>query len=304
MTFGQLRTFVAVAATGSVRAAADRLIVSQPAVSASLAALQRELAVPLVAPDGRGLALTPAGRRFEHYARTLLGLLDEARAATVGAADPERGRVRIGAVTTAGEHVLPRHLAAFRGRHPGIEIGLEVGNRTRVFDLLEHHEVDLVVGGRPPRARRLHSLASCPNPLVTVTRSQTAHRSRARRVSVDDLAAATWLLREPGSGTRAATEELFERYGIAPTSLTVGSNGAIRESVLAGLGVTLVARDAVARELDDGSLEELRGPGLPLRRAWHVVARAGEGLPAPSELFLRELLSSHAGRRFRRSVPG
>jgi DNA-binding transcriptional LysR family regulator len=304
MTFGQLRTFVAVAGTGSVRAAADRLVVSASAVSASLAALQRELAVALVTPDGRGLALTPAGRRFERYARTLLGLLDEARAATLGAADPERGRLRIAAVTTAGEHVLPRHLAAFRGRHAGIEIGLEVGNRSRVFDLLEHHEVDLAVGGRPPGARRFRDLASCPNPLVAVGRPLDARRSRARRVSVDQLAAVTWLLREPGSGTRAAAEELFEQYGIAPTSLTVGSNGAIRESVLAGLGVTLVARDAVARELDEGSLEELRGPGLPLRRAWHVAARADEDLPTPSALFLRELLSSHAGRRFRRSVAG
>ena len=136
-----------------------------------------------------------------------------------------------------------------------------------------------------------------------MTRSQTAHRSRARRVSVDDLAAATWLLREPGSGTRAATEELFERYGIAPTSLTVGSNGAIRESVLAGLGVTLVARDAVARELDDGSLEELRGPGLPLRRPGTSSPAPATACPRRPSSSYAELLGSHAGRRFRRSVP-
>ncbi|MGH9269412.1 MAG: LysR family transcriptional regulator, partial [Acidimicrobiales bacterium] len=106
MTFTQLRAFVEVAAAGSVRQAAAHLVVSQPAVSAAVAALQRELGVALVVRDGRGLQVTPAGRVFARYAREVLGLLDEARAAATGQIDPGSGRLRLAAVTTAGEHVL------------------------------------------------------------------------------------------------------------------------------------------------------------------------------------------------------
>ncbi|MDQ3354808.1 MAG: LysR family transcriptional regulator, partial [Actinomycetota bacterium] len=101
MTLTQLRSFVEVASTGSVRQAAAHLVVSQPAVSAAVAALQRDLGVPLVAREGRGLELTPAGRVFAGYARQVLGLLDEARVAAAGQLSPERGRVRLAAVTTA-----------------------------------------------------------------------------------------------------------------------------------------------------------------------------------------------------------
>src|SRR5919198_6117788 len=103
MTIGQLRTFLAVAATGSVRAAAERLVVTQPAVSAALSALQREIGVPLVDRDGRGLRLTPAGRAFAEHARRALGLLDQGVAVATEAAEPARGRLRLAAVTTTPE---------------------------------------------------------------------------------------------------------------------------------------------------------------------------------------------------------
>lgn len=148
MTLTQLRAYVAVATAGSVRAAAEELFVSQPAVSAAVGALQKELGVTLVTREGRGLQLTPAGRVFARYARQLLGPLDEALAATAGQVDPERGRVRVAAATTAGEHVLPRYLASFRARYPEAEVSLEAGNRVRVWDVLDNREVDLAIGGR------------------------------------------------------------------------------------------------------------------------------------------------------------
>src|SRR5439155_25847328 len=124
VTLGQLRTFVALADTGSGRAAAHRLVVSQPAVSAAVAALQREVGVPLVVREGRGLRLTEAGEIFAGYARRIIGLSDEAMAAASGAADPRCGRLRLAAVTSAGEHLVPDLLAAFLARHPEVEISL------------------------------------------------------------------------------------------------------------------------------------------------------------------------------------
>jgi DNA-binding transcriptional LysR family regulator len=101
-----------------------------------------------------------------------------------------------------------------------------------------------------------------------------------------------WLLREVGSGTRTTTEELFEKFSISPPTLTLGSNGAIRESVQLGLGVTLISRDAVALELERKALTEWSGRGLPLQRQWHVVARSTGELPATTALFLSHVATS------------
>ncbi len=131
------------------------------------------------------------------------------------------------------------------------------------------------------------SLATRPNLLVLVAAG--GGRAGPRDVTVNDLRDQTVLLREPGSGTRSTAEELFDELGISPSTLTVGSNGAIRESVQVGMGITLISRDAVARELDDGSLQEWRCPTLPRRRAWHLVARAGDELPPTARLFVEHL---------------
>ncbi len=294
MTLTQLRAFVEVAATGSVRDAAAHLVVTQPAVSAAVAALQRDLGVTLLTRDGRGVELTAAGHVFAHYARQVLGLLDEGRAAAAGRVHPEQGRVRLAAVTTAGEHVLPPFLAAFRTRYPEAEVLLEVGNRVRVWELLDYREVDLVIGGRAPADKRFVTHATRPNPLVVVAAWRGPHLAEQapREMSVEEMAGQVWLLREPGSGTRSTAEELFEDLGISPPTLTLGSNGAIRESVRAGLGVTLISRDAVARDLVPGGLEEWRWPGPPVNRAWHLVGRANESLTPTAALFLTGLITA------------
>lgn len=296
MTPNQLATFCAVAATGSVREAADRLVVSQSAVSSVLAALQSELGVRLVRRDGRGISLTAAGDVLAGYGRRILALLDEAVVATVAKADPERGRLRLAAVTTAGEHVVPFLLAAFRAEHPGVEVVLEVGNRSRVWELLQHGGADLGVGGRPPQLGRLMSLAETSNELVVISSATGVDHGVVRPVTVAQLAERTWLVREPGSGTASTTDELFNDLGITPARLTLGSNGSIRESVMVGLGIALVSRAAVARELADGTLEEWRAGPLPLLRHWHLVARVGEELPATAALFRDHVLGAgHTG---------
>jgi LysR family transcriptional regulator, low CO2-responsive transcriptional regulator len=286
VTFNQLKTFLAVVDCGSVSEAADNLVVSPPAVSAALAALQSEMGVALVGRVGRGVTITPAGRVFAQYARGVLRMADEGVAAAREALDPEKGRVRLAAVTTAGEHVLPRFLASFRARHPEAEVSLEVGNRERLWQLLAERQVDLAIGGRPPGGSRFVTCATRPNVLVLVAAARPG-TDGVQEVSLAELSRQVLLLREPGSGTRSTAEELFDELGISPAAtLTLGSNGALRESVQVGLGITLISRDAVARELDEGTLQEWRCPTLPRHRAWHLVSRAGEELAPTAGLFL------------------
>jgi LysR family transcriptional regulator, low CO2-responsive transcriptional regulator len=293
VTLNQLRTFLAVAETGSVRAAAQQLVVTQAAVSASLSALQKSLGVPLLRPDGRGLRLTDAGEAYAGYVRRILGLLDEAGLAAAAAADPERGELRIAAVTTAAEQIVPGLLGGFRARHPQIGVRLEAGNRARVRALLDRHQVDLVLGGRPEpgwdvqvHAVRAHELVVVAAPaLAGPALAGPAADGGARDGSLLPwLARQAWLLREPGSGTRASTDALLVDLDIAPLTLMVGSNGAIRESASVGLGVTLVSRDAVAAELASGRLVELPVPGTPLHRDWYLVAQRGPLPPAAARL--------------------
>lgn len=310
MTLTQLHTFLAVADAGSVRAAAERLNVTQSAVSAALAALQRSLGVRLVTPHGRGVRLTASGEAYAIYVRRALGLLETAHVAALGDPEPGTGPVRLAAVTTAGEQLAPRLLASFRARYPQATLSLEVGNRERVAALLDRREVDLVISGRPSAVDDTLTLAVRDNDLVVI--GPPDGEAPYSTDSQEWLRHQTWLLREDGSGTRVTTEGFIEQLEANPRTLTVGSNVAIREGVAAGLGVTLVSRDAVAREIDEGRVAVLDVPGTPLRRKWHLVAHT-DGPPATPSRFVEHVLdlgefeippSSHSTGREQSAVTG
>ncbi len=289
----RLRAFLEVVRAGSVRGAAERLVVTQPAVTASLRALERDLGVGLVARRGRGLALTPAGETLAGYASRLLGLSEEARSAVLAAAAPGHGRLRLVAVTTAGEHVLPPILKTFRAAHRHVEIVLEVANRQLAWERLRAREADVAIAGRPPAGSGFAGRPFRPNDLVLAVPSDLA--LPAGRLAPRAFASATWLLREPGSGTRASAEEYLAAAGLEPATLTLGSNGAIVQSVAVGLGVTLISADAVRREVEAGAVRIPPVRGLPLRRAWHLVTRAGERPDPTAALFLAHVGGGRPG---------
>lgn len=286
MTLSQLRTFTAVADAGSVSAAAARLHVTQPAVSAAVRALEESVGCELIEPEGRGLRLTAAGEVFAGYARRVLGLLEQAQLAAQGGHDPSQGTLRVAAVTTASEHVLPRSLALFRQSFPDVDVILEVGNKQQVWTWLGEHTVDVALAGRPPdRLEGVAVRARRPNELVVVTAPGTVEDGAA---ALPALEGDTWLLREVGSGTRQTLEAMLTAAEIAPELLTLGSNGAVVAAAVAGLGVTLMSRAAVDRELSNGHLEVVDTPMTPLFRPWHVVTH--DQTTPTTELFVDHLL--------------
>lgn len=285
VTLGQLRTFLAVARAGSIRGAAAALVVTEPAVSAALSALSRELGVPLTARHGRGIRLTEAGEELTRYAARILGLADRAGRAVREAAE-RPGHVRLAAVTTAGEYVLPPLLATFLGRHPGVQLSLEVGNRADAIERLLADEVDLAVGGRPPGDGEIEGFPFLENALVVVA---GANHPLGRRRGIDPahLSRETWLLREQGSGTRDTALEFLAGGGMEPAStLNVGSNGAVKRAAALGLGITLISAAAVRAELASGELVRLRVRGTPLRRRWYVLYRRETALPRSARAFV------------------
>ena len=273
VTLTQLVAFLTVVRRGSVTAAAEELVVTQPSVSAAVSALERELDVRLTERAGRTLRPTPAGAAYVPYAADVLGLLDQGARAAREAAEQEPHTLRISAVTTAGEYLVPQLIQAFRERHPEMEISLDVGNREVVFQQVLDHTVDVAVTGRIPDDERLTGRAFADNEFVLITAPGDPLAKR-RWVAVEELAARSWLLREPGSGTRTLCEEFLASRGIEPNVLTLGSNGAIKQAARTGLGVALQSRAAVELELELELLGTIspRG-GLP-RRRWHVVRSA------------------------------
>jgi LysR family transcriptional regulator, low CO2-responsive transcriptional regulator len=275
VTLTQLVAFVTVVRRGSVTAAAEELVVTQPSVSAAVSALERELGVDLTERAGRTLRPTAAGSAYIAYARDVLGLLEEGARAAREAAELEPHTLRVSAVTTAGEYLAPQLIQAFRERRPDLDISLEVGNREVVFGDVLDHKVDVAITGRIPDDERIVGRDFADNEFVLIT-APSDPLAKRRWVALEELNGRPWLLREPGSGTRMLCEEYLASHGMAPTVLTIGSNGAIKQAARAGLGVALQSRAAVELELEMGVLATIspRG-GLPQRR-WHVV-RSGVG---------------------------
>jgi DNA-binding transcriptional LysR family regulator len=271
VTWGRLQTFMAVYETGSVRAAAEALHVTPPAVSAAIAALDAALDTPLFGKAGRGIVPTDAGEIFAAYVRKLLGLLAEAAGAV---RDSDRGRVRIGAVATASEYVLPRLMASFAEAHPHVELSLSVLPRDELFSRAVDHAFDVVLAGRPPRLSGLVTRARRANQLVLVGRPG---------LKADPLTT-TWLLTGLGSGTRDTALSLLTRLQASPPLLTLGTSGAAVAAARQGLGVTLVHEEAVREQLDSGELTSYAIPGTPLDRPWQFCTTSEP--TAATRLFL------------------
>jgi DNA-binding transcriptional LysR family regulator len=295
VTLTQLSAFLTVVRRGSVTGAAEELFVTQPSVSAAVAALEREVVVKLLERDGRGLRPTDAGAAFAPYAAHVLGLLEQGERAAREAAAGGRASLRISAVTAAGDHVVPQLIRAFRDAHPELEISLHIGNRSEVFSELLDHRADVAITGRVPDDDRLVGEAFAVNEIVLVTAPDDPLAKR-RWVAVEELAGRPWLLREPGSGSRAMAEEWLRQNGLVPSVLTLGSNTAVREAARAGLGVGLVSRTSAALELRMGLLGTIRPRGGLPQRQWFVV-RSTVGPARPAADAFIAFLASPAARQ-------
>jgi DNA-binding transcriptional LysR family regulator len=280
VTLTQLSAFLTVVRRGSVTAAAEELFVTQPTVSAAVAALERELGTKLLERDGRGLRPTDAGAAFAPYAGHVLGLLEQGERAAREAAAGGRTLLRISAVTAAGDHVVPQLIRAFRDAHPELDLVLHIGNRSEVFSGLLEHRADVAITGRVPADDRLVGEAFAVNEILLVTAPDDPLAKR-RWVAVEELAGTPWLLRGPGSGSRALVGEWLRQRGRVPPVLTLGSNTAVREAARAGLGIGMVSRTAAALELRLGLLGTIRPRGgLPVRQWFVVRSTVGPARPA------------------------
>ncbi len=266
----QLEAFVAIATAGTVRAASEQLHLTQPAVSMALAELERQLDTPLFDRERGRLHLNHRGRELLPMAREVLERMREMQGQSAEGAERLTGELRLGASNTVGNYLVGELLGAFVGAHADVAVRLTVGNTDAIVAGVLDFSLDLgCVEGpaahpqlelQPWREDKLVVCARPDHPLV-----------RRRRLRAQDFAGERWILREPGSATRALSEQALLALPNGQVVMELGQVEAIKQAVVAGLGIACLPEAAVSDAVAVGRLAVLPTPFLDLRRTLSLV---------------------------------
>jgi DNA-binding transcriptional LysR family regulator len=294
-TLRQLRVFEAVARHLSFSRAAAELHLTQPAVSMQVKSLEGEAGLPLVEQIGKRIHLTEAGRELYARAHTIARELEAAEEALDAMRGLTHGRLTIGLVSTA-KYFAPALLGRFLKAHPGVTVKLGVDNREAMIGLLAGNQVDLAIMGRPPQNVETVAEAFARHPHVVIAPPEHPLAGK-RRIPLERLAAETFLIREPGSGTRGLLERLFAEHKLPLTvGMEMASNETIKQAVIAGMGISLLSLHTVGLELATRRLVTLDVVGLPIVRNWYVVHLAKKRLSPVAQALKAFLLAEGAAR--------
>ena len=293
LTLRQFRVFEAVARHLSFSRAAEELHLSQPAVSMQVKGIEAILGLPLTEQLGKKIFLTEAGREVLHASRAITARLDDLQANLAQLQGIDSGRLNL-AVTSTVNAVATRILVRFRGRHPGVSIHLAVANRDSVLEQLAANRIDLAIMGQVPDGLELEASRILDNPLVAIAPPDHPF-VKAKKLSLRELAAEPFLVREAGSGTRAAMTRCFAESGLElRSSMEMSSNEAIKLAVQAGLGLGILSLQTLEMELAQKRLAVLKVEGFPIMRHWYVVHRADKRLSPAAQAFKDFVLDSAA----------
>lgn len=307
-TFRQLRVFSEVARHLSFARAAEALHLTPPAVTMQVKELEGHVGLPLFERSGRQVALTTAGEYMLVYARKMLATLKDAEDMAARLQQVEAGTLTIGMVSTA-KYFLPRLLGEFQREHPGVEIRLATGNREQLVKLLQGNEVDIAVMGRPPRelATRAEPFAAHPHVFVAPTDHPLL---KFGHPTVESLRPHGFIVRERGSGTRAAMEAFLDKHRLEPrVVMEMSSNETIKQAVMAGMGLSFLSLHTIGLELEHKLMAKLDVEGTPIVRAWNVVHMLSKMLSPAAEAFRYFMLERAEGHLARiygplMSLPG
>ena len=283
-TLKQMLTFIEVARDRSVSKAAARLFVTQPAVSMQLRQLEDAFGLPLVEPIGRNIKLTQAGEEFLTHAIAAVGQFRNLEACMAEHVGLKKGRIELAVVSTV-KYFVPMLLVRFGKQVPGIDIKLHIDNRENILSRLSRNEVDLVIMGRTPTELDCEATAFCTNPMGIVC-APGHPLSRRKHAAFELLREQGFVVREQGSGTRAAMERLFAQHGVPLTVvMEVPSNETIKQAVMAGMGLSFLSLRTVRHELAAGHLALVDISGMPIVGHWYVTHLRQSRLSPASKAF-------------------
>ncbi len=270
ITLKQMRGFETVVLRGSVSAAARELHLTPPAVSLQLRDLEETIGIPLLERSDSGLVPTLAGQELFSICEEVQASMTRFGENITELKGVDHGVVSVGVVSTA-RYFAPTVLAEFMKIYPDIEIQLQVGNREVTLEKLEKLEIDFAITGFPPDHFEVNKEFISKHPQIIIAAPQHA-LAKQSEISLAALKEETFLLREPGSGTRTVTDKLFSRNRNLPSrALEFGSNETIKQAVMAGMGIAVISAHTVAAEIAEKRLVALDVKGLPINRKWFLV---------------------------------
>ena len=287
----QLKVFEAAASNRSFSKAAQLLHLTQPGVSMHIKELESNAGLPLFERIGKKLFVTEAGEELLIRAREILRSIKAADEALDGLKGLRRGRINLAVVSTA-KYFVPQLLASFRKEYPELEIRLAVNNRTSVIEQLVANEVDLAIMGRSPDSLNMVAEPFAQNPHVVIAAPDHPLASRSH-IPAAALAKESFIVREPGSGTRLAMQQFFEAANVQfKVAMEMASNETIKQAVMAGMGVSFISIHTIGLELQTQRLAVLDVRGLPMIRQWHVAHLAGKRLSPMAAAFKEFVLEN------------
>jgi DNA-binding transcriptional LysR family regulator len=290
-TFRQLEVFEAIARLGSFTRAAEELFLTQPTASMQIKKLTDAVGLPLFEQIGKRIYLTDAGKALQSTCREIFDALSNFEMLVSDMQGLKQGKLRLAVVTTA-KYFAPRLLGPFCQLYPGIDVSLKVSNRERVLERLSDNRDDLYVLGQPPESLDVVYEPFLPNPLVVLAPNNHPLVGQ-RGIPLARLAKEPFIMREPGSGTRMAVERLLHKHRLkVNVRMELGSNEAIKQAIVGGLGVSVLSRHTLALDAAMGQLATLDVRHFPIERMWYAVYPAGKQPTIVAQTFIEYLRSA------------
>jgi DNA-binding transcriptional LysR family regulator len=292
-TVHQLKVFETVARRLSFSRAAEELHLTQPAVSIQVKQLEGYVGLPLFEQLGKKIYLTPAGTELVHHSRAIIQQFREAEEAIAQFKGVSGGKLNV-AVISAGDYFFPQLLAEFTRRHPGATLNLTVHNREGLLRQLKDNLTDLAIMVRPPKDMDTVNERFAPHPYVIVA-APSHPLAPKKNIPMAVLAREHFVVREKGSDTWNSMKEGFGgRLAKLNIAMEIQSTETIKQTVIAGMGISFLSAHTVSLELQTGRLVVLDVQGFPLMLNWYVVHRKNKRLPAVAEAFKSFLLNEGA----------
>jgi len=289
ITFRQLRLFLALAETGSVSAAARRMHVTQPTASMQLKEITNAIGLPLYEVVSRKVFLTDIGKELAKTGKEIAQEWEKYEQQVDALKGLTRGKLKVAVVSTA-KYFIPRILGGFCNKYPQIDISLEVLNRDGVVKRLEDNLDDLYIMSQPPLHIEIEDEILMSNPLYLVApqKHDLAHK---KQITLASLKKEKFILREKGSGTRMAMEAFFKNNSFKPdVRLELGSNEAIKQAVIGGLGLAVLSKYALEDQTGQHDVAILNCSKFPIKTSWHIVYPKGKQLSPIAKIFKEHLL--------------
>ena len=286
----QLEVFVAIASTGTVRAAADRLFVTQPAVSMALGELERQLQVQLFDRERGRLRLSPRGKEVLPMAQEVIERIQEIQQHAGGHTLALTGELRVGASNTVGNYLVGDLLVPFITRHPLVSLQVSVENTHEIATGLLEHRIDVGCVEGPINHAQLEVFAWRDDKLV-VCASPAHPLARQKGLKPRHFKDASWILREEGSAMRTQAEQAMSSLPSGKIVLELGQVEAIKQAVIAGLGIACLPNAAVLDAVAAGRLAVLDTPFLNLHRRLSLVLHKSRYRGALIDAFVQSLMA-------------